>query len=100
MDGRLRALDAAREKDRQELLDRLSSKMSEILRGHAASSSARRPAARRQASDTGYEHEVKPGETLSAIAAAYGVSVKAILDNNDVKNPDRLQVGQRLFIPD
>ena len=49
---------------------------------------------------TGYEHEVKAGESLSAIASTYGVTIKTIIDNNDIKDPNKLRVGQKLFIPE
>ena len=50
-------------------------------------------------STTGYEHVVKDGETLSTIAAAYKVKPAAIIEANDLKNPDVLRKGQKLFIP-
>lgn len=48
---------------------------------------------------SGYEHKVEAGQTLSAIANAYGVSVKKIMDANKLKS-DAIRVGQVLFIPD
>ncbi len=44
-------------------------------------------------------HIVQPGETLSAIAARYGVSPKAIAEINKLENPSRIYSGQRLIIP-
>lgn len=101
LDARLRALDAAREKDKQELLDSLSRKIAQIM--SAPATSTKKPAAGERKTTgpmTGYEHVVQPGETLSAIAAAYGVSVKVIMEDNDIKDPNRLRVGQKLFIRD
>jgi LysM repeat protein len=43
---------------------------------------------------------VKPGETLSEIAKAYGVRISVITKSNNLKNPDDLRVGQTLFIPE
>lgn len=40
------------------------------------------------------------GQTLSAIALAYKVSVKAIMQANNITDPIKLRVGQTLFIPD
>ena len=45
-------------------------------------------------------HVVAPGETLSAIAARYTTSVRAIVDLNDIRDPNRVQIGRRLRIPD
>lgn len=43
-------------------------------------------------------HVVKSGETLGAIANKYRVSTKSIISLNNLRNPDRLSVGQRLKI--
>ena len=105
LETRIRAVDAARERDKQEIVDKLSSKITQIVGSSksSGSSAARKQSAKKSSSSssqTGYEHEVQAGETLSAIAAAYGVTSKVILDNNDIKDPNRLRVGQKLFIPD
>jgi LysM repeat protein len=44
-------------------------------------------------------YEVRPGDTLTAIAADHGVSVQAILDANDITDPDMIRVGQQIVIP-
>ena len=43
---------------------------------------------------------MKPGETLSEIARAYGVSVNAITRANKIERPDLVRAGQTLFIPE
>ncbi len=48
----------------------------------------------------GYEHIVQLGETLSAIAEAYKITSQAIIEANRIQNPNRLSVGQKLFIPE
>ncbi len=98
LDRRLQALDAAREKDKQEMIQRLSKTISDMLKASSASRST--PAPRRSVSSTGYEHVVKSGETLSAIAQAYGVKVQVIIEANGLNNPDHLRTGQKLFIPE
>lgn len=45
-------------------------------------------------------HRVRSGENLYRIGKAYGVSVKQLADVNHLANPSRLEVGQRVFIPD
>jgi LysM repeat protein len=42
---------------------------------------------------------VREGDTLSAIAARFGVSEEAILEENPLSDRDRLLVGQELVIP-
>ncbi len=44
-------------------------------------------------------HKVGSGETLSLIASRYGVSMNAIADTNNIRNINRLKIGQDLIIP-
>ena len=44
-------------------------------------------------------HVVKSGDTVSGIAAQYGVSIQAIIDANNLENPNNLSIGQELIIP-
>lgn len=44
-------------------------------------------------------HVVARGETLAGIAARYGVSLSAVVKTNDITDPNRIRVGQRLVIP-
>ncbi|OQY23204.1 MAG: hypothetical protein B6I34_04925 [Anaerolineaceae bacterium 4572_32.1] len=44
-------------------------------------------------------HTVQPGETLASIAQEYGVSVEAIIELNELDNPNVIEVGQELLIP-
>lgn len=46
------------------------------------------------------EHTVRKGETLTEIANRYGVSVKDLKAANRISNPNKIKVGQGLFIPD
>ena len=42
---------------------------------------------------------VQQGDTLSAIAATFGVSVEAIVQTNSLASADDIVIGQRLIIP-
>ncbi len=42
---------------------------------------------------------VQPGDTLYKIARRYRTTVDAIIEANDLENPDFLHVGQKLIIP-
>jgi LysM repeat protein len=46
-----------------------------------------------------FVHVVQRGEYLQYIADLYGVSVEDIVALNDIKNPNRIHVGQELLIP-
>lgn len=45
-------------------------------------------------------HTVRPGETLAAIAAQYGVTVNALLKVNNLANANVIYAGQLLIIPE
>ncbi len=104
LESRLARLDAARESDRQAIIDELSKRMAEAIKrvggGSSAGPAARSTTRRTSGATTGYEHVVQPGETLSAIAAAYGVSASVIAQENNITDPSKLRAGQKLFIPE
>lgn len=41
---------------------------------------------------------VEPGDTLTAIAQKFSVSVEQLMKWNDIKNPNMLLVGQQLKV--
>lgn len=45
-------------------------------------------------------YTVRPGDTLSEIALRYGVTIEALMAANDLRNPNRIVVGQDLIIPE
>lgn len=96
---RIRQVDAAREADKKEIVDTLSKRISSVMASSPARSSGGSSAPKRAVSNEGYEHEVQPGETLSAIAKAYGASSADIMAANGLQSADKLRVGQKLFIP-
>ena len=111
LERQIQTVNAAREKDKQAIVDQLSAKIAEIMSKGASRSIPSRstqttprpaptPAAggAAPATPTG-EHIVKAGETLSAIATAYKVKASAIIEANDLKDPDHLKAGQKLVIP-
>jgi len=44
-------------------------------------------------------HVVRPGETLFSIGRLYGVNPYAIASANHLYNPNRIYIGQCLYIP-
>ncbi|HIV09935.1 MAG TPA: LysM peptidoglycan-binding domain-containing protein [Candidatus Spyradenecus faecavium] len=74
--------------------------MAALSERQAKAAEAAAKAAAAQSRGSGYSHVVEAGQTLSAIGEAYGVSVRAIMRANKISDPTKLQVGQKLFIPD
>jgi LysM repeat protein len=48
---------------------------------------------------SGTTYTVQPGDTLFAIAQRFGVTVQAIVNANNLSNPNNLSLGQELIIP-
>jgi murein DD-endopeptidase MepM/ murein hydrolase activator NlpD len=46
-----------------------------------------------------YRHRVKPGENLYRIGQAYGVDYRELARLNGIDDPNRIEVGQRLIVP-
>jgi LysM repeat protein len=57
-----------------------------------------RPAA--PSKQTGYNHTVAAGQTLSLIAREYKTTVDAIMKANNLNKANELRVGMVLFIPE
>jgi len=51
------------------------------------------------ASSSGATHTVKAGETPGGIAQSYGVTVDELMSANNISDPRRMQIGQKLVIP-
>lgn len=47
----------------------------------------------------GLYHEVKPGENFFRIAKAYDQNPQELAEINDLEDPTKLQIGDRVFIP-
>lgn len=48
---------------------------------------------------TANTYEVKPGDTLAAIASRYNTSVAELVKVNNLSNPNQLKISQQLIIP-
>ncbi len=83
----------------QEIVDRLE----ETRRSAPRTTAAPRafdddaPAA---AAPEGNVHVIESGDTLSRIAGRYGVPLSRLMEANPGVNPNRLQIGQRIVIPE
>jgi len=86
LEDRIAAVDAARQKDRQTIIDQLAKELAGINPGKAVMKS------------DGKEHVVQKGEYLTSIAHKYGVSVADLKKANSLTSDD-LKVGQKLAIP-
>lgn len=96
VERQLQSVASAREADRKQIVNQVAS-----IVGSSGSSSGRSSSSGRGgggSSQTGYEHVVESGQTLSAIAMAYKVSVTSIKRANNLKS-STVRVGQKLFIP-
>ena len=102
LEQRMHALEASRDKDKQELVEVLSKKISQIMGGGTPVSTGRPKTGGGKTQSTGGgggDYVVKPGETLSGIASTHGVTVSALREANGIKKDNQLRAGQKLVIP-
>ena len=92
LEAKIKASDAAREKDKQIILDAVAKEIAAIS-GRTSGSATPPP------TSDGKEYVVQKGEYLSNIAKKYGVSVADIVKANKLANPDDVKPGQKLVIP-
>ena len=91
MQRELNSSSASQDAMKNSIISELSGKMSKIIGQQSGPS---------QGGAVGRYHTVAKGDTLSAIATAYGSSMKVIVKANSLKNADAIKIGQRLFIPE
>lgn len=99
IENRCAAIEVKSEQDKREMISRLTSELERLIK-QATPPPSVQSSNSGGGSGYGIEHIVRPGETLSAISKAYNVSPKVIIEQNKLKNPNRLSVGQKLFIPE
>ena len=98
LDELVKTLDTAREQDRKIIVDEVSREISRLSKKISSQPSAPKAVSSKAQVEEGLEHIVAKGETLTAIAKAYGVSTQSIMNANKLSKPD-LKIGQKLFIP-
>jgi LysM repeat protein len=90
LNSSMQSLEAKQAREMNELIKRVEGLLKKSVASRPAPSQSR---------GAGREHVVEAGHTLSAIASAYGTTVKAIKSSNNLKS-DSIYVGQKLFIPE
>ena len=116
LDSRINAVDGARKRDAEVIINQVTAELQKIGAGTSgisrrasssgATPSARVPSGKRAAAspgatggtEQGYEHVIEKGQTLSGIAKAYNTTIDAIKKANNLKG-DTVFIGQKLFIP-
>jgi len=97
LEGLIQKLDAAREQNRKAIVEEVSKELGTFRKTMAIESSKSAPLPK-PVFEEAYEHVVKKGEYLAAIAEAYGVTVAQIKEANQLKS-NELKAGQTLLIP-
>ena len=90
LNSQMNSLESKQAREMQELIRRVEGLLTKSVASRPASKPSR---------GSGREHVVESGHTLSAIAQAYGTSVNAIKNANNLKS-DSIYVGQKIFIPE
>ena len=90
LDERIASVDAARQKDKQAIIDQLAKELANLGGG--------RTATKPTVPTEGKEHVVQKGDTLSTIAKSCGVTVADLKKANNLTSDD-IKAGQKLIIP-
>jgi LysM repeat protein len=98
LQARVDELDAARQKDKQAIIDQLAKELA-ALNPPRAGEKAGGSTSASSTTSAGKEHVVAKGETLTTIAKVYGVSVEDLKKANNISNPNEIKIGQKLIIP-
>ena len=88
LEDRIAAVDTARQKDRQAIIEQLAKELAGAGSGKTSPPTT----------GDGKEHVVAKGETLSSIAKSYGVTVGDLRKANSLTGND-IKVGQKLVVP-
>ncbi|MFA7172203.1 MAG: LysM domain-containing protein [Kiritimatiellia bacterium] len=86
--------------DLADKIEKVAAKQQQALQATQTQAPAAATSASAAARNSGYEHKVERGQTLSEIARGYNTTVEKIIKANNIKNPSTIWVGQTLFIPD
>ena len=92
LDDHISAVDAARQKDKQAIIDQLAKELASIGSPRPTAKTAPAPPGETK------EHLVQKGETLTTIAKSYGVTVAELKKANSLTGDD-IKSGQKLVIP-
>ena len=79
----------------QQIAERLAA-----AQGQIQDLAKRQEANRKAAPVRGGQHAVRSGETLTTIAARYGISVQALMEKNQITDANSIREGQKLAIPE
>lgn len=91
LEARIAAVDAARQKDKQVIVDELAKQL-------AALGTGTKPPKHTALTGDAKEHTVQKGEYLAVIARKYGVTIAELRKANNLAS-DELKIGQKLTIP-
>jgi nucleoid-associated protein YgaU len=97
LEGRIRSVDSGRQSDRDDMLGRMGIVLEEVTRENRLLREELE--AIKSSLNVGVEHVVRRGDSIARIASQYGTTVEAIVKANNLADPDRISVGQKLFIP-
>lgn len=94
---KLQSLEKKQAQDKKELLERTNIISEEVSKENRELRRQIEGIAR--PAQEGY-YIVSPGDTLSKVAQMYGVSLKGLMEVNGITDPNSIQSGQKLIIPE
>lgn len=102
---KIREVDQKRQDDNEQILKSIKSELKKLpLSMPSAPSRPTTTATSTAVPDKGYEYVIQSGDTISAVVSAYRdqgikVTTEQIVNANPGLKPEKLRVGQKIFIP-
>ncbi len=100
LSSKLNKLENQQSRNRQELNKKLNVVLEEVTSENRELRQQIRTLSKSMAApnDEGY-YVISKGDTLSGIAAMFGVTSQEIIEANGLSDPNKIRVGQKLYIP-
>lgn len=101
INSRFKTLEKKQNQDKNDLQKKLNTILEEVTKENRELRT-QIEALRKSTAYTGTEgyYVVAEGDTLSVIAHHFGISIRSIMEANDIPNPNAIRIGQKLIIPE
>lgn len=83
----------------QELAAATNASVASVAQGISQARTVTTPTFNTDFEKTGVTYTMQKGDTISRVAARFNSSVKDIINANKIVSPEKVQIGQTLFIP-
>lgn len=112
IDAALQKIEKKQDQDKKELENKMKIIIDEVSRENqelrkqinsikkpSSAPSARQTSPQTRSTDNSGTYTVVAGDTLAKIAQSFGISLKNIMETNNIDDPNSIRIGQKIIIP-